>query len=154
MIIEMEDVELFLRDWEVTKERIKHFDDVIIRLRLQGIPIALAIMSLGAVIYPRIQAVPIPIIHGSVGSLLFFAAGIYLIPVLALDIVHYILLLESVEHAIDIENREEFRGKIQITNKITDARLTKIHTWIAIVLYGVMILIPLSIGSFLWSIPS
>lgn len=118
MIIEMEDVELYLRDWEVTKERIKHFDDVIIRLRLQGIPIALALMSLGAIIYPSIKAVPIPIFHSSAGSLLFFAAGVYLIPIFALDIVHYILLLESVQHAIDIENRDEFRGKIQITKGI------------------------------------
>ena len=43
----MNDEDLILKDWEMTKDRIKHFDDVIIRLRIQGIPIAAAIQAAG-----------------------------------------------------------------------------------------------------------
>lgn len=148
-----DDKELLLKDWEVTKDRIKHFDDVIVRLRLQSIPIALGIMSLGAALYSTVKTIPIPILGGSAGSLLFLAAGLYLIPILALDLVHYKLLLNSVAHAISIENLEPFQGKLEITNKITNNLLTSIHTLIAVALYGAIILLSLSIGYVLRTIP-
>src|SRR6266567_1441091 len=43
------DSELYLKDWEMTKDRIKHFDDVVIRIRTQGVPLATAILAAGFV---------------------------------------------------------------------------------------------------------
>jgi hypothetical protein len=45
--LEEKEMDLVLKDWEMTKDRIKHFDDATIRLRLQGIPIGTAIQAIG-----------------------------------------------------------------------------------------------------------
>ncbi|WP_165394841.1 hypothetical protein [Methanofollis fontis] len=133
--MDMDKDALRLEDWKMTKDRISHFDDVIIRLRIQGIPIALSIMVLGALLLPFLSNETVPFLGWNASSLPFLAAALYLFPICLLDIVHYKLLVHAVQHALDIEKEPPFEGTLQITGQLTNPWYTRIHTTVAIIIY-------------------
>jgi hypothetical protein len=150
--LEEKEDDLILKDWEMTKDRIKHFDDVIIRLRLQGIPIGTAIQAIGLASFQYTQNIKILNIL-SAASLIVALGSIYLIPIFALDILHYTLLLISVEHARQIEAMPKYKGKLQITTKLTKPWLTKLHWFCAIAVYIGIIIAGFILAYFINGIP-
>lgn len=125
------DLELYLKDWEMTKDRIKHFDNVIMRIRIQAIPISTAFLTVGWGLNET-KATWTPLI--------FLFACVYIIPVAMFDWLHYKLLRISVEHARDIENMAPFKGKMQITRKLTKKTLTRVHN-IAIAIVYILVFV-------------
>ena len=134
----MSQPDLILKDWEMTKDRIKHFDDIVIRLRLQGIPIGTAIQAIGLASFSYTHSIRVWGISAT--SFIIALGSIYLIPIFLLDIFHYKLLLISVEHGREIEAMPQYRGKLQITTKLTSRKLTVLHWACAIAVYlGVIV---------------
>jgi len=129
--------DLVLEDWKMTKDRIKHFDDVVIRLRLQGIPIGTAIQAIGIASFQYTQNVRFWNINAT--SFIILLGSLYLIPIFLLDILHYRLLLISVSHAKQIEAMPTYKDKLQITTKLTSPKLTRLHTICTILVYGFVI---------------
>lgn len=125
--------DLILKDWEMTKDRIKHFDDAVIRLRLQGIPIGTAIQAIGLASFQYTQNIRIA--NVSATSFIVALGSIYLIPIFLLDMLHYKLLLIAVEHAQEIEAMPKYKGKLRITTKLTKPWLTKLHSACAMIVY-------------------
>lgn len=133
----MKDEDLILEDWKVTKDRIKHFDEVVIRLRLGGIPIASAIIGAGLASFQYTSQIVFNIGRFTINatSIVILLGAFYLLPIFALDMFHFHLLLISVKHARQIEQQKKYKGKLQITTKLTSPILTKMHTAIAILIY-------------------
>jgi hypothetical protein len=130
-----------LEDWKMTKDRIKHFDDLIFRLRLEGIPIASGIIGVGLVSYNYTSDIVLDLGNFTIGapSLVILLAAFYLMPIFALDMVYYDLLRRAVEHAEKIEE-SHFNETISITRKLTSKYLSIAHTTIAIFIYlGIML---------------
>lgn len=150
--MEEKEEDLILKDWEMTKDRIKHFDDVVIRLRLQGIPIGTAIQAIGLASFQYTQNIRIWNIL-SAASLIVALGSIYLIPIFALDMLHYTLLLISVEHARQIEAMPKYKGKLQITTRLTKPLLTKLHWFCAIAVYIGIIIAGFILAYFINGIP-
>lgn len=121
----------------MTKDRIKHFDDVVIRLRLGGIPIASAIIGAGLASFQYTSKIVFTICDLTINatSIVMLLGAFYLLPIFALDVFHFQLLKISVEHARQIERLEKYKDKLQITTKLTSPTLTKVHTLIAIIIY-------------------
>ena len=133
-------VDFVFEDWKMTKDRIKHFDNVVIRLRLGGIPIASAIIGAGLASFQYTSKIIFQLLNFTVNatSIVILLGALYLIPVFALDIFHYHLLRISVEHAKQIEQQKKYKGKLQITTKLTSPVLTKFHTGATILIYGIV----------------
>jgi len=136
-----DDLSIKLEDWKMAKDRIKHFDDVIMRTRIQGLPIGTGLQavafitsnSIGRVQWDVSGYFSIPVF-----SLIMFASVLYLIPVFLFDIVHFRLLILSVRHAREIENQSCFKDKLQITNKLTSPKLTRLHEFAG---YGIYVIV-------------
>ena len=135
----MNDEDLILKDWEMTKDRIKHFDDVVIRIRLNGIPIGTAIQAAGLASLKYTHTFKFGGII-SPTSLIIAIGSIYLVPIFLLDMLHYDLLMKSVKHGMNIEDQPKYKGKLQITTKLTSDTLTKLHYYCAILVYAGSIL--------------
>lgn len=135
----MDDDEIILEDWKMTKDRIKHFDDVVMRTRLQGIPIATALQAAAVLTADTFEkiAVTIPYLNFNIPlfSLIVLAGLVYLIPVIFLDWVHFILLMKAVKHALKIEAYPQFKNKLGITGALTSKSLTWLHKGGAIFAY-------------------
>lgn len=140
----MTDQDLILRDWEITKDRIKHFNDVIIRLRMRGIPIAAAIQAAGlaSIEYTK----DLRFFGWSLISLILIFGSLYLLPIIGLDLFHFRLLLLAVSHAKSIEQLPEYKNKLQITTKLTSPILTGVHVILAVILYGVVFIFGIFAG--------
>ena len=127
-------------DWKMAKDRIKHFDDVVVRIRLQGLGIAATIMSIGAASLQFTGAVRISIgpytVAGS--AVIVLLGSFYLIPVAALDYFHYQLLIRSVGRALEIERLEPYSGKLCITTELTSVKLTRFHNAVLLAVYAVL----------------
>ena len=125
-------------DWKMAKDRIKHFDDVVVRIRLQGLGIAATIMSIGAASLQFTGAVRFPLgpftLAGS--ALIVLLGALYLIPVAALDWLHYQLLIRSVGRALEIERLPDYRGKLCITTELTSFKLTRLHNVVLVAVYS------------------
>jgi hypothetical protein len=134
----MDPTELLLEEWKVTKDRISHFDEIVIRLRLEGISLALLIIGIGFMIVQYAPTVHVTEIDFSAAGLVFIFASAYLIPIFFFDMFHYHLLIKSVEHSIWIEN-QIFPGRKSITQKLTSKFLTTIHSILFIGLYLIII---------------
>jgi quinol-cytochrome oxidoreductase complex cytochrome b subunit len=133
----MQDEDLILEDWKMTKDRIKHFDDIVIRLRLEAVPIAIGIIGAGLTSFQYTSKVIFRINNISLNatSIVILMAALYIVPVCVLDLFHYHLLLIAVNHARSIEQQERFKGKLQITTKLTSPILTLIHLIFALAIY-------------------
>jgi len=115
-----------LEDWKMTKDRIKHFDDVVIRIRVQAIPISSVFFIAGWGLFRE---------GFGWASWLFILAAIYILPIAVLDYFHYNLLVKAVRHAIDLE-QNKFHNKLQITQKLTSRWLTFLHSFAALGIYS------------------
>ena len=141
-----------LEDWKMTKDRIKHFDDVVMRTRLQGLPIASAIQASAFITADTIGKIELNIFGATfpVFSVLVLAGLFYLVPVILLDVLHFSLLRKAVGHAISIEDHGIFKENLGITKALTSTRLTLLHSVGAYSIYALMILV----GIFLiWKAP-
>ena len=143
--------DLVLEDWKMTKDRIKHFDDVVIRLRLQGIPIGTAIQAVGLASVQYTQNIKIGGI--SAASLIVALGSVYLLPIFFLDLLHYNLLLISVKHGKYIEELPAYKGKLNITKKLTSHKLTLLHTVSAIFVYSGVIALGFVLAYFINTLP-
>lgn len=134
----MDDDEIILEDWKITKDRIKHFDDILMRTRLQGIPIATALQAAAFITSGSIGKITVPVLGSDwpIFSLILLAGILYLIPVLLLDLFHFSLLIIAVNHAKKIEE-ENFNQKLGITRALTKRWLTILH----VLAYGVYLAI-------------
>lgn len=136
--------DLRLEDWRVTKNRISHFNGNLIRLRIQGIPIATAIQAAAFIAFKDIPHIPFNFLGLQLPSainLIFLSSALYLAPIMLLDFFYFRMLKLSVEHAIDIERIPSFYGKISITRTLTSKRLTLAHRIGAYTIYAVIILV-------------
>jgi|RhiMetdeSRZDD1v2_1073273.scaffolds.fasta_scaffold2709233_1 hypothetical protein len=105
------------------------------KTRLQGLPIATSIQAaafttLGAKIGDTTVGqtiVSIGDFNIAVFQLIIIAGLAYLIPVLLLDILHYMLLIKAADHTKHIETNS-FNGNLSITSTLTSRRLTNLHT--------------------------
>ena len=112
----------------MTKDRIKHFDDVVMKTRVHGIPIATAMQIAAFVTAQNIGGITTSFFGLSVFSLIIIASLVYLVPVLLLDIVHFVLLLRAVKHAKNIESISTFKDNLRITHQLSDTKLTILHS--------------------------
>ena len=127
-MVKKSDGELYLKDWEITKDRIKHFDEIVMRIRVQDIPISSAFFIAGWGLHNEgYQWAP----------WLFLLASVYILPIAAFDYFHYILLVKAVRHAIWLE-QNKFDNKIQITQKLTSRWLSILHVGAAAGIYIVI----------------
>jgi len=133
----MRDEDLILEDWKMTKDRIKHFDDVVIRLRLGGVPIASAIISAGLASFQYTSRVLFNFFGYSISgtSIIILLGAAYILPICVLDVFHFKLLTIAVGHARNIEQQDRFKGRLQVTTKLTSPILTKIHLIVALTIY-------------------
>ena len=138
--MEMENDSLILEDWKMTNDRIKHFDGIIIRLRLGGIPIASAIIGAGLASFKYTSTIMFSIASFTINatSIVILLGAFCLIPICALDMFYYWLLQISVDHAREIEEKI-FKAEL-ITTKLTKRPYTIVHTAIAIFTYIAVIL--------------
>jgi hypothetical protein len=134
-----DDLALYVKDWEMTKDRIKHFDDIVVRIRLSGIPIATGIIAVGIALLqkPDVTQFKINFLGYQVpaASLIFLAAVLFLIPIALLDWLHYNLLIRSVNHGIELEEKDELRERLSITRVLTSPNLTRAHSIAAATIY-------------------
>ena len=144
----MENDDLILEDWKMTKDGIAHFDDVVIRLRLGGIPIASAIIGAGLASFQYTSEIVFSIAGFTINAtaIVILLGAFCLLPIFALDMFYYNLLLISVNHARQIEKQEKFKGKLQITTELTSPPLTWTHTAIAIIVYIAVLVTALAIA--------
>jgi hypothetical protein len=133
----MKDEDLILEDWKMTKDRIKHFDDIVIRLRLEGVPITSAIIGAGLASFQYTSKVVFRINNYALNatSIVLLLGAFYIFPICILDLFHYRLLVIAVDHARSIEQEEKFKGRLQITTKLTSPTLTRIHLIVAMFIY-------------------
>ncbi len=133
----MDDDEIRLEDWKMTKDRIKHFDDMVMKTRVQGLPIATAIQAIAFATLTSVGKIQTNVLGLPVFSLIIIAGLIYLIPVLLLDILHLALLTKAVKHAKLIEDNY-FKDKLTITNVLSDKKLTVLHVVGGLGIYAVV----------------
>lgn len=130
------EVDLVFEDWKKAHDKIEHCSDIVIRLRLEGISIASAIIGAGLATFQYTSEIVFNIdkitINGT--SIVILLGAVYLLPIFALDMFYYKLLLISVKHARQIE-QEKYKGDLQITTKLTSKALTTAHAVIAIIIY-------------------
>ncbi len=134
--------DLRLEDWKITKDRIAHFNGNLLRLRVEGIPIATAIQAAAFIVYKDIPKEPLNFFifqFPSPINLIFLSSALYLVPILLLDLFYFKMLLLSIQHAIDIERIPAFYGKISITRTLTSKRLTIAHRVGAYTMYAAII---------------
>lgn len=132
-----ETTELQLEDWKMTKDRIKHFDDVIMRTRVGGLPIATGLQTVAFLTSDTIGKIHPDLIpfNLSIFSLIMISSVFYIIPVFLFDILHFQLLVKAVRHAREIEASDHFKGKLQITTKLTSHKLTTLHRYAGYAIY-------------------
>src|SRR6266705_2721168 len=131
------DTELYLKDWEMTKDRIKHFDDMVIRIRTQGVPVATAIIAAAFIASSTLESVKVnlSLIKVSYLSLVIGSSALLVTAIGLLDLLHYNLLLLAVRHAWNLEELPEFVGRLRITHQLTSPLLTFAHSAAAAVIY-------------------
>jgi len=120
---EDKEIDLIVTNWQTFKDRIKFFDDIIARLRLEGTPICIGIYTLG---------------YLANFCIIYLLGIIYIFGIFCLDLLHYRLLLIAVKEAIKIE--EKFEDEIlNVTKSLTSKKRTKYHSISLIILYVVFI---------------
>ena len=116
-------IDLIVINWQSFKDRIKFFDDIIARLRLEGTPICIGIYTLGYLVHFQ----------------LIYLLGIaYIFGILCLDLLHFKLLRVAVKKAKEIENKFE-DGILTVTKSLTTKWRTIYHFIGIFILYGVLI---------------
>ena len=116
-------LELTIVNWQMFKDRIKFFDDIISRLRLEGTPICIAIYTFG---------------YLSNFWLVYLLGIFYVFGILCLDLLHMRLLMTSVDKAKQIESKFE-NSELSVTTDLESVKRTFIHYFGAGILYGSLI---------------
>ena len=137
----MEDEDFYLEDWKMTKDRIAHFDNKILTVRLQGIPIATGIQAAGIGLsgYLSEMTSPLPLF-----SLIMAISVLYIIPVFLLDIYNLKLLMLSVKHALDLET--QLQKKLSITHSLTSDKLSALNKIGGAAVYLVIIVVGIGLA--------
>ncbi len=137
-----EETDLVFQDWLMTKDRIRHFDEIVVKIRIEGAPIATAIYGIGVLAFPYAQQVllTVPLVGWklSAPSLLFYFGAVYIIAMALMDFLHLKLLGIAVEHARLIEKQEPYKGKLEITTKLTNRPLTALHYGSMFLMYALL----------------
>ena len=141
----MNDTDYVLEDWKMTKDRIGHFDDVLFRTRLEGLPISTGLQAAAFAVDGFVGSMHLAIFGYDVPifSLIMLASIFYLIPIMMLDRIYFKFLVTAAEHAKSIEAKF-FENKIQITTKLTSLENTKRHYNAVFLMYFVV----MATGSF------
>ncbi|MBN1802554.1 MAG: hypothetical protein JW891_13665 [Candidatus Lokiarchaeota archaeon] len=119
------EVDLIIINWKTYKSRIKFFDDIIARLRLEGTPICIGIYTLGFLAQFWV---------------IYLLGIFYISGILCLDLLHLHLLLESVEQAKKIEDKFE-KELLTVTHKLTSKKRTILHYLGIGILYATLFIV-------------
>ena len=132
------EVDWVFEDWKMTNVKIEHFSDIVIRLRLEGISIASVIIGAGLASFQYTSKIVFNIdkITINATSIVILLGAVYLLPILALDMYYYKLLVISVKHAKKIEKGEKYKGELQIVSELETPGRTTTHRVIALIIYG------------------
>lgn len=151
----MKELDFYLEDWKMAKDRIRHFDDQIVKLRLEGIPIASAIIGVALLSFQYTSDIVVGFGNFTINatSIAILMGAAYLLPIFVLDLFYYNLLGRAVKYAKKLED-EKFEKKIQITSQLTSKRLSTIHKWTARVIYFSVIITSIILAIAVNSIPS
>jgi len=141
----MEDDEIIIEDWKMTKDKISHFDDILFRTRLEGLPISTGLQAAAFAVDGFVGSMHLAIFGHNIPifSLIMLASVFYLIPIMMLDKLYFKFLCTAVDHAKSIE-KNNFENKIQITTKLTSLKNTKRHYKTMFLMYFVV----MATGSF------
>lgn len=141
----MDDDEYVFEDWKMTKDRIGHFDDVLFRTRLEGLPISTGLQAAAFAVDGFVGSMHLAIFGHNIPifSLIMLASVFYLIPIMMLDRLYFTFLVTAVKHAKSIEEKN-FNEKIKITTKLTSLAHTKRHYTVMFLMYFVV----MATGSF------
>ena len=122
---EDKEIDLIVTNWQTFKDRIKFFDDIIARLRLEGTPICIGIYTLGYLAH----------------FWLIYLLGIFYISgILFLDLLHFKLLRVAVNEAKKIEDKFEHEI-LTVTKKLTTKWRTAFHFLGVFILYAIPIVV-------------
>ena len=122
---EDKEIDLIVINWQTFKDRIKFFDDIIARLRLEGTPISIGIYTLGYIAHFWV---------------IYLLGMVYIFGILCLDLLHFKLLLIAVKKAKEIEER--FEDEILTVTKSLTTKWRTIYHFIGIfVLYVTFIVV-------------
>jgi hypothetical protein len=127
---------LIVKDWEMAINETTNLSNTIITLRVQGIPIAVAILAIGYVAYQYVHGVTV----FGVSALTFIPlfGSIYLLMIAMIDAFYFNLMLASEKRAMAIEERSQ--GNFNIMTVLTTPTRTMVHEIITIVLYAGLII--------------
>jgi hypothetical protein len=114
---------LLLEDWKMAKSRIEFFDDMVMRTRVQGLPVTTAIQAAGLIA----NNVNNTVVNTQFSALIVEGALIYLTAILCLDILHFILLMKARKRAEEIELQDSFKNILKITQVLSSRSLTLLH---------------------------
>ncbi|MFX0059750.1 MAG: hypothetical protein ACFE75_04560 [Candidatus Hodarchaeota archaeon] len=126
---EEKEIDLIVINWRTFKDRIKFFDDIIAKLRLEGTPICIGIYTLG---------------YLAQFWLIYLLGIFYVIGILCLDSLHFILLMAAVKQAKKIEEKFE-KEILTVTKYLTTNWRTALHFIGVFILYATFIVV----GAFL-----
>lgn len=140
---EIDDKALYLEDYRMTQDRIKHFENILTRIRVGAFPVTAVFIGLAFGFLTFTDAKDISInIHGyniSIASLIFLISGIYFLSMALLDKFYYKLLQRVIEHAKYLE-QNIFDNKLQITTKLTSNDSKNLHENARRLLYTVYLI--------------
>ena len=139
----MDNNDLYLKDWETAKKNIVHFDDIVIRMRLEGIPIAITVLTIGFAEFQYTRGIKVFGSYPAAGFIPLFGA-IYLFGIFLLDFLHFKLMLNAVNLAKEIESMPQFKGKLKITTRLTSPFYTIWHEIVVSIIYLAVIILELS----------
>ena len=112
-------IDLIVINWQTLKDRIKFFDDIIARLRLEGAPICIGIYTLGYLAHFQI---------------IYLLGIFYIFGILCLDLLHFKMLRVAVKEAKKIEDK--FEDEIlTVTKSLTTTWRTALHFIGVFILY-------------------
>ena len=122
---EDKEIDLIVINWQTFKDRIKFFDDIIARLRLEGAPICIGIYTLG---------------YFAQFWIIYLLGIVYIIGIFILDYLHFKLLRVAVREAQKIEDK--FEDEIlTVTKHLTTKWRTTLHYLGMLILYIIFIIV-------------
>ena len=126
-------IDLIVINWQTLKDRIKFFDDIIARLRLEGAPICIGIYTLGYLAHFQI---------------IYLLGIFYIFGILCLDLLHFKMLRVAVKEAKKIEDK--FEDEIlTVTKSLTTTWRTALHFIGVFILYVSFIVVGIGLIIFM-----
>ena len=122
---EEKEIDLIVINWKTFKDRIKFFDDIIAKLRLEGTPICIGIYTLG---------------YLAQFWCVYMLGIFYIFGILCLDSLHFILLMAAVKQAKNIEGKFE-KEILTVTKYLTTKWRTALHFIGVFILYAAFMIV-------------